>query len=127
MGMAIDIEVAMVFAGFFAESALADFGVEGGKEEVLQDGAIVVVAVFVVKAGEEFSDLFLAEEVIVDESLFLDKPDEEQSGDEANGLLLRGDGFFVGIGEFGRFDGVDKPFKEFGVEALVKRFRCPAR
>ena len=108
--------------GFFAESAFVDFGVQGGEKQVLQDGPVVGIAGVRVVVFQQAGDLGLVEQVVGNQSLFFDEPDEQQSRDEADDVFFGREGFrFVG-GEAGRGDGVLEPGEQVFVELPVEFF-----
>ena len=120
--VAIDGEVAVVAVGAAAEPALVDFGVEGGKEQVLQHGAVVGIAGGAVVVFKQAGDLMLDEQVVGDQAFLLEEPDEQQAGDESDDVFLGRQGNGLVGGEPGGGDGAFEPGEQIPVEAAVEGF-----
>ena len=64
-----------------AEPPLVYLGIERGEEQVLQHGAVVGIAARPVIVFQQFANLLLDKQVLGDQVLLLDKPNEHQTGD----------------------------------------------
>lgn len=107
----------------FAFAVFAHALVEGGEEEVLEDGLIVGGALGV-EILEESLEVGWMEEGFGDEAFFFEEPAEDEAGeqaDEAGGVAL----FLVGFDIVGKADlaqGPEVPVGKFFVEAFVEEF-----
>ena len=107
--VATDGEVAVVIRVLLAETALPDFGVQRGKEQVLQHGAVVGIPAGAVVVLEQAGDLVFDEQVVGHQPFLLEEPDEQQAGDESDDVFLRRQGNGLAGGEPGGGDGAFKP------------------
>ena len=118
--VAVSGEVAVGRPGPRTEAALVDLGVQRGEEQVLEHGPVVVRAVGRVflerAAGED-----LVEQLLRNQPLLFQEPDEQQPCDEADdvpfGRTLSGAVVRKATGG----DGALEPAEELPVEALVER------
>ena len=106
----------------FAETALVDLGVQGGEEQVLQHRAIIGIAAVPIVIPQQAGDLRLDEQVAGNQSLLLDEPDEQQTGDEADDVLFGAQGSGLIGGKPGLFDvdGAVEPGEQILVEPPVE-------
>ena len=111
----------MILPRLGAEAALADFGVEGGEKQVLQDGAVVGIAVVAVVILEQGGHPVFDKQLAGHQPFLLDEPDEQQAGDEADDVFLGGEGALWVGGESGGVDRVLEPSEKLAVEAAVER------
>ena len=118
--VAVDGKVAVVLPRLGAEAALADFGVEGGEKQVLQDGAVVGIAGIAVVILEQGGDPVFDKQLAGHQPFLLDEPDEQQPGDEPDYVFLGGQGALGVGGELGGVDRVLEPGEKLAVEAAVE-------
>ena len=71
-----------------AETAPFYFGVQGGEKQVLENSAVVGVAIVRIVVLKRLVDLVLHEQLVGDESLLLDEPDEHEARDEPDDMFL---------------------------------------
>ena len=110
----------------FAVAVPAHTLIQRGEEEVLQDGLVVGGAGFAlrVEALEYFGEIRWMEELLGNEALFLEKPAEDEAGeeaDEASGAPF----FVVGLEVGGKLDLRERPkipVGQLAVEAFVEQF-----
>ena len=91
--VAVAGEVAVGGLGFFAESAFVDFGVQRGKKQVLQHGPVVGIAGVRGVVVQQAGDSGFVEQVVGNQPLFFDEPDEQQARDEADDVFFGAAGF----------------------------------
>ncbi len=113
-------EVAVRGVGLAAEGALFDLGVQGGEEQVLEHGAVVVRLVGRVVLERVAGEAFL-EQLAGDQPLLLQEPDEEQAGDQPDDVALLRPLSGAVVGEAGVGDGPLEPPEQVLVEAPVQR------
>ena len=116
---AVEGKVAVVVGVDLAEAALVDRGVQRGEEQVLQHGAVVAafgrVAAFQRGAGEAF-----LEKIGGNEAFFLEEPDEQQAGNQADDVPLAAARPGAVVGEAALLDRPLEPAEQFAVEAPVQ-------
>ena len=81
ISVAIHGEIPVVGVGFFAEATLPDFGVQCGKKQVLQYRAVVGIPSFTLVIFQQSGNFRFVEQLVRDQSLLLDEPDEQQARD----------------------------------------------
>ena len=110
-----------------AETALLNGRVQGGKEQVLQDGAVVGIAAIPVVILQQLRRPMLGKQLAGDQPLFLEEPDEQQPRNQADDMLLRRPrNLFTGR-KPGHGDRPLKPLKQFRIETPVERLGVQSR
>ena len=93
---------------------------QGGEEEVWQPGAIVRGAGRAGVVCEKFGPLVFYEQVLGDEVLFFEKPEEEQADNQTDEMLFGAPGLVAGCGELRLVAGALQPSEERALEALAE-------
>ena len=102
------------------ESTSADLRIQRGEEEVLENGPVIGIAGFLVIALEQRLDTLLDEQVDGDQPLLLDKPYEQQAGDETDDVFLWIQCPGLRGREPGFLHGEREPIEQLAIEPLVQ-------